>query len=117
MRRLVLIICLAMFSTLAVAAELQEKSVAFLKELGIDPTSQEVRLIVNDQVGKYSLDGIAAKRDEDGVKRFIATRNYIRKFKQNPKTPEPNDYWARYITPDEKALVAKQIVKELLDKK
>lgn len=117
MKRPALIVFLTLFSTLAVSAELQEKSAAFLKELGIDPTSREVRLIINDQVGKYNLDALAARNSELDVKRFIATRNYIRKFKQNPKTPQPYDYEVRFVKPDEVEAIKKEIIKEMLNRK
>jgi len=75
--------------SVSIGAGLQPTTAAFLQELGINPNSPEVTAVANDQADKYSLDSLAAKRDEDGVKRFIATRNFIRKFHQNPKTPQP----------------------------
>jgi len=103
----------------AIAGELQEKSVAFLKELRLDPASKEIAGITDDQVGSYSLDTLAAKRNEDGVKAFIATRNFIRKYRQNTKTPFPPDdlYVIRYLKPDEAQFISAQLIKERAQKK
>lgn len=99
----------------ASAGELQGKSIDFLKELGLDPASSEIVGIVDDQVGKYSLDALAAKRDEDGVKAFIATRNFIRTYQQNTATPFPpiDLYVIRYLKPDEAQFISAQLIKEL----
>ena len=53
-------------------------------------------------------------RSEDGVRQFIATRNFIRKYKQNTKTPFPPDnvYQVRYLKPDEVEFVAAEILKQ-----
>jgi hypothetical protein len=98
----------------ASAAELQGKSIAFLKELGLDPASKQITGIINERVASYSLDALAAKRDEDGVKAFIATRNFIRKYQQNTKTPFPPDdlYVIRYLKPEEAQFISAQLIKE-----
>ena len=94
--------------------DLQGKNIAFLKELGLDPASKEVTGIIDDQVATYSLDALAAKRDEDGVKAFIATRNFIRKYQQNTKTPFPpaDLYLIRYLKPEEAQFISAQLIKE-----
>ena len=93
-------------------AELQPKSIAFLKELGINPSSAEVTTIIDDQVGEYSLDALAARRNEDGVKSFIATRNFIRQYRKNTKTPQPSIdlYQIRYLTAEEKKFISAQLM-------
>ncbi len=96
-------------STVASAAELQPKTVAFLAELGINPRSEEIASIIGDQGGlmpdgrPFSLDALATLRSENGVRHFIATRNFIRRYQQNIKTPfPPNDvYQVRYLQPAE----------------
>lgn len=98
----------------ASAGELQGKSIDFLKELGLDPASNEIVGIVDDQVGKYSLDALAAKRDENGVTAFIATRNFIRTYQQNTATPFPPDdlYVIRFLKPEEAQFISAQLIKE-----
>jgi hypothetical protein len=119
MGRILLVVFLLVSVTTASAGELQEKSTAFLKELGLNPGSKEIFGIIDDQVGSYSLDALAAKRDEDGVKAFIATRNFIRKYQQNTKTPFPSDdlYVIRYLKPDEAKFISAQLIKENKPKK
>jgi hypothetical protein len=100
----------------ASAVELQPKSVAFLKEIKKSP---DVTAVVNDEVGKYNLDDIASKRSEDGVRAFIATRNFVRKYRQNTRTPFPKDdlYVIYYLTDEEKQFIGAQLTKEQLQKK
>lgn len=114
MARILLIAFLLAGVSTAWAGELQGKSIAFLKELGLDPASREITGIINDQVASYSLDALAAKRNEDGVKAFIATRNFIRKYQQNTKTPfPPGDlYVIRFLKPDEAQFISAQLIKE-----
>jgi len=108
------------FIRVALAGKLQPKAVAYLQEIGIDPKSEQITVISDDQVGlsregyPYSLDMLAALRSEDGVRQFIATRNFIRKYKQNTKTPFPPDnvYQVRYLKSDEVEFVAAEILKQ-----
>jgi hypothetical protein len=118
MRRILLSALLFFAVTEAWAVELQPKTVAFLKELGFDPATKQISLIIDDQVGKYSLDALAAKRDEDGVKAFIATRNFIREYQQNTKRPFPPDelYVIRYLKPEEVQFITAQLNKEPVKK-
>lgn len=117
--RILLIAFLLVGVAPASAGELQGKSIAFLKELGLDPASREITGITSDQVASYNLDTLAAKRDENGVKAFIATRNFIRKYQQNTKTPFPPDdlYVIRYLRPDEAQFISAQLIKESTQKK
>lgn len=101
-------------SAAASAAELQPKSIAFLIELGFDPKSPKITDIVNDQVGERNLDNMAAERDKDGVKRFIATRNFVRQYRKNTKTPFPSRefYETRYLTAEEVTFVSAEILRQ-----
>ncbi len=101
------------------AADLAPQTAAFLREIGIDPASAKVTAIADDKVGTYSLADLASRRNEDGVKAFIATRNFIHAFMRDPKTDFPDDdlYVIRYLTDDEKASVAKELILELSPKK
>jgi hypothetical protein len=111
MLRILVIVLFLLGAGVASAAELQGKSIAFLKELGIDPASPQITGIVNDQVGPYSLDVIAAKRDEDGVQRFVATRNFFHAFVKDSRTkyPPAHLYQTLYLTSDEvKYIIAEQ---------
>jgi hypothetical protein len=104
------------FIRTALAGKLQPKAVAFLQEIGIDPRSEQITTIIDDQVGlsregyPFSLDSLAALRSEDSVRQFVATRNFIRKYQKNTKTPFPpsNVYQGRYLKPDEVQFVIKE---------
>lgn len=102
MRRLLFLLFILLAGP-ASAAELQPATAAYLQQIGIDPKSADIAAIAGDQVGSFSLDAIAASRSESGMRYFIATRTFIRKFRQDAKTPfPPNDlYWTRYLTPDD----------------
>lgn len=106
MRRL-LSLLLIFLAGPASAAELQPATAAYLQQIGIDPKSADIAAIAGDQVGSFSLDKIAASRSESGMRYFIATRTFIRKFRQDSKTPfPPNDlYWTRYLMPDDIKLI------------
>jgi hypothetical protein len=96
------------------AAELQPKSVAFLIELGLDPKSPTITQIIADKVGERTLDTLAAIRDRDGVVRFVATRNFIRQYRANTRTPFPPThlYNAQYLTPEEVKFVSAEIQRQ-----
>ncbi|MBI2813445.1 MAG: hypothetical protein HYX71_04120 [Opitutae bacterium] len=91
------------------AAPLSPKALDYLKELGIDPDSAEVTGVLDDQINRggdgkpFNLEAFATRRSESGVRNFIATRNFVRKFQKDPKTPFPSNdvYQMRYVTPEE----------------
>ena len=105
------IIVSLLFGSVAVvaAAALSPKALDYLRELGIDPGSAEVTDIIDDQINRgadgkpFSLDTFATRHSESGVRNFIATRNFVRKFQKDPKTPFPSNdvYQMRYVTPEE----------------
>lgn len=89
---------------------------SFLKELGLDPGAKDILSIAGDKVtaksGKiYSLDSLAAKRDENGVKAFIATRVFLHAFQKNPETEFPDDelYNILYLNGPEKTFIAEKL--------
>jgi hypothetical protein len=89
---------------------------SFLKELGMDPKSSRTLAIASDSVtaksGKvHTLDSLAAKRDETGVKAFIATRAFIRDFKRDSTVDFPDDelYNIAYLTAPEKVYIATKL--------
>lgn len=89
---------------------------SFLKELGLDRKSSRILTIASDSVtaksGKvHTLDSLAAKRDETGVKAFIATRTFIRDFKRDPTADFPDDelYNIAYLTAPEKVYIATKL--------
>ena len=107
------------FIRTALGGKLQPPSVAFLRELELDPESEQINIILEDQVGQsrygwpYSLDTLAATRDEVAVRSFIATRNFVRKYMKDPKTPFPPDdvYQASYLKPDEVQFILAELKK------
>jgi hypothetical protein len=93
-------------------AELSPKAIAYLREIGIDPQSTAVEAVSDDalvdrQGAPLNLDALARQQNAFGVRRFIATRNFLRAYQADPNTriPSADDYDASYLTPAEKALV------------
>ncbi len=101
--------CAALLASPALA--LKPGTDAFLTELGFAPQSPEITAIAKDVVNAKSLDTLAAKRDETGVRSFIATRTFIRAFKQNPDAefPETELYNIAYLTAPEKQYIATKL--------
>jgi hypothetical protein len=107
------------FIRTALGGKLQPASAAFLQELGIDPVAEEITAILNDQMGTwsygfpYSLDSLAAMRDENGVMQFIATRNFARKYLKDPKTkfPPREVYETKYLKEDEVQFILNELKK------
>jgi hypothetical protein len=93
-------------------AELSPPAIAYLKEIGIDPESAAVKAVADDTVpdrqGKpLDLDALALGKNAADIRRFIATRNFLRAYQADPATriPAADDYESSYLTPQEKAIV------------
>lgn len=98
------------------ASALKPATESFLKELGLDPKSSRILMIASDSVtaksGKvHTLDSLAAKRDETGVKAFVATRTFIRDFKKDSTADFPDEelYNIAYLTAPEKVYIAAKL--------
>jgi hypothetical protein len=91
-------------------------AIAFLQELGVDASSPEVVAVADDNIDGKTLDKIAAKRNEGGGKRFIATRNFAQAFLKDPKTPFPPDdvYHISYLGKEETGFIDRAIAAELV---
>jgi hypothetical protein len=96
----------------AARAELSLQAAGFLKEIGLDPDSARVKGVADDSVAdrkgkRLSLDELARRKDASGVRRFIATRNFLRDYQADPNTriPPADDYESSYLTMDERAQV------------
>ncbi|MBI5247845.1 MAG: hypothetical protein HY923_11770 [Elusimicrobia bacterium] len=98
---------LALFAA-ASASALSPETETFLKGLKIDPQSADIQaiaadVVANDEGEEVSLDTLAAKRDEMGVKRFVATRKFVKAYMKNTKTPFPERklYEISFLKPNE----------------
>ena len=98
--------------TLPAAAELSPKAIEYLKEIGLDPKSEKVKAVIDDVVsdrqGKpVNLDGLAQHKNGFAIRRFIATRNFLRAYQADPNTriPLADDYEPLFLTMEEKAIV------------
>lgn len=83
----------------------------FLNEIGFAPDVSEVAAVAADNINGKTLDTLAAKRDEAGVRSFIATRNFIRAFRRNPDAVFPDDelYNIAYLSAPEKLYIATKL--------
>lgn len=108
------------FIRTALGSKPQPKTAAFLRELGFDPESEQITVILNDQVGEwnagipYSLDTLASDRDRMHIREFIVTRNFARKFLKDPKTPFPpsNVYNTVFLMDNEVQFIIKELEKK-----
>jgi hypothetical protein len=111
--RLFFPICLAtVLAAFSASAELSPKAIEFLKTIGVDPESAPVKAVADDVVpgrdGKpVSLEELALHKNAFGVRRFIATRNFLRTYESdhNTRIPSADDYEAHFLTPEERAIV------------
>jgi len=102
----------ALLATLPAAAELSPKAIEYLREIGVDPESAPVKAVADDVVpdrqGKpVNLDELARRKNGFGIRRFIATRNFLRAYQADPNTriPRADDYESAFLTSEEKAIV------------
>jgi hypothetical protein len=110
----------AALASQALAAGLSPTSAAFLHKIGINPRAHDVIAVEGDVVSNktfkhVTLDSLAAMRDQMGVKRFIATRNYIRAFEKSWEAKEPRLYSTDYLTPAEVHYMVKEMKKHFCD--
>ena len=101
-------------------AGLAAKTSAYLKEIGIDPESPDVKLAADDVISNregtkdVSLDSLAAFRDQQGGRRFIATRSFIHRYMADQNTPFPKAHYdVAYLTDTEQHVIYCQIAKGL----
>ena len=82
-----------------------------LQEIGIDPNAPDVVEVSQDAVGAYSLDALAAERNETQVRRFIYTRVFMHRFLADPDNVriEPDKYDISFLTPEEVKLIADEL--------
>lgn len=99
------------------AAALAPQTESFLKELGIDPKVPGVVAVASDTVTVasdevYTLDSLAAKRDEKGVKSFLVTRGFLYDFRNDPDSQFPDDeyYNILYLSIAERKFMAKTLM-------
>jgi len=94
-------------------ATVRPETAAYLQEIGIDPNAPDVAEVSQDTVGAYSLDALAAERDEVRVRRFIYTRTFFHRFlaDSNNLHIEPDKYDIGFLTPEEVNLIADELSK------
>jgi hypothetical protein len=92
-------------------ARVSAPTAAYLQEIGIDPNAPDVVEVSQDAVGAYSLDSLAAGRDETQVRRFIYTRTFMHRFLADPDNVriEPDKYDISFLTPEEVKLIADEL--------
>lgn len=78
----------------ASASAMTPETEAYLRKIGLDPQSAQVRGIASDAVKSESgtvitLDSLAAETEKTAVLRFVTTRNFVKAYLKNPKTPWP----------------------------
>ena len=94
-------------------ARVSPPTAAYLQEIGVDPNAPDVVEVSQDEVGAYSLDSLAAQRDETQVRRFIYTRTFMHRFLADPDNVriEPDKYDIAFLTPEEVNLIADELRK------
>jgi len=102
----------ASLAALPAAAELSPKAIEYLKEIGVDPESAPVKAVADDivpgrQGEPLNLDQLALRKNAFGIRRFIATRNFLRAYQADPNTriPPADDYESSFLSAEEKAIV------------
>lgn len=116
-----LLLAAAAFAILAVPARaLAPETEAFLRKAGLDPASAAVKAAAEEGPVKtvyqgddkeFSLDSLAKEGAKNGIKAFVAARDFIRRLKANfAGTPIPvNGYDGLYLTPEERKLALKKV--------
>jgi hypothetical protein len=107
-----LLFSLAVVGALAARAlALAPDTEQFLQTLGFAADSPDVAAVAADSVNGVTLDSLAADHDKNGVKRFIATRAFYKKYKTDASTPFPdgNLYDISYLTSDEQNFIGNRL--------
>lgn len=112
-------------ATTAPAAPLTPETIAFLQSIGIDPSSEDVRVAHEsgeiqttymDEPMAVSLESLARAKKKNPVIRFVATRAYIAKLKKDFDNVELliTNYEPTFLTKEERMLVGKKVAQTLL---
>ena len=112
MHRVIGFLLLSVVATVPATAEPSQKTIEFLREIGVDPESERIKGISSDviqsQKGEIaSVEELAKKRNKAALLRFISTRNFVKAYVRdvNTRLPATDDYDASYLTPEEKTFV------------
>ena len=112
MRSLIPIYLIVFLAAFPAAAELSPRAIEYLKEIGLDPDSERVKAVASDVVSDphgnpVNLEALAVHKNALGIRRFIATRNFLRAYQADPNTriPSADDFQSSFLTTDEKATV------------
>lgn len=104
----------------APAAALTPQTESFLKEIAIDAKAPGVVAVAADSVTTesgvvYTLDSLAAKRDENGVKSFLVTRGFLYDFRNDCESQFPDDeyYNILFLSIAERKDIAKTLMANL----
>ncbi|HLL28884.1 MAG TPA: hypothetical protein VKT73_14700 [Xanthobacteraceae bacterium] len=107
-----LLLSLPLLFVTPVRAELSQKAIEYLKQIGVDPESARVKAVTDDVVpdrqGKLvSLEELALHKNAFAIHRFIATRNFLRAYQadNNTRIPSADDYESSFLTKEERAIV------------
>lgn len=103
---------LALLAATSASAALSPATEAFLQEIGYNVQSPEIALIADDTITTKSglvvtLNTLAAKRDEVGVRRFVVTRNFVKAYMKDTQTPFPDRefYYTTYLKSNEVSFI------------
>jgi hypothetical protein len=106
-----LFVAFALFAATSASA-LEPATAAYLTKQGYDPQSEEITRISQDVITAkdgtaYSLDTLAADGDKTGTRAFVTTRNFIKAYMKDTKTPFPKRevYQTVYLKPNEVSFI------------
>lgn len=113
MRLVITLLSVMLLAAFPVLAELSETTTGYLKEVGIDPHSADIRSVSGDAIraknGEVaSLDELARqKKSKVEIERFVSTRRFVKTYVQDQTTrlPATDRYDPAYLTDEEKAFV------------
>jgi hypothetical protein len=121
-----LIVSLFVVAMALPAAALTPETEAYLKSIGLDPASEDVRLAEQagviqttfmDEPVSYSVESLAAEKKKNGLIRFVTTRAFVAKLTRDPSVNVPENYESLYLTSAEKILVGKKLARSMLSGK